>query len=187
MQVFFKYIIQLLKANNHEPEKNIEDVEREKQNKELMVKVEQVKELFKSTLIKYNSTSCQCAFPRYQQLISIDCSETRKLFKSVDTEILISLSKPYFERVKSELNNECTNEKWTCLKCGSIYEYGWSDFSIYFDRQILKLVSLKVDIIGKKAITPIPLFLGLEGHSYPYFSNTINVGFSEFEKYIKEL
>lgn len=53
------------------------------------------------------------------------------------------------------------------VKCRSHYEYGWSDFSIYIERQKLELISLRTGKIGKPTTEQIPLFLGLIGHSYP--------------------
>jgi hypothetical protein len=74
---------------------------------------------------------------------------------------LIGFSKPYFHIEKSELADENLNEKWICKKCGSTYEFGWQDFSIAVEREKLKLTELKVEQIGKPAIKPIPLYIGL--------------------------
>ena len=134
----------------------------------------------------YYSQSCQCAFPRYLQLTSINCSETGNSFRCYETELLISKSKQFFDIEESSYKDENVNEKWVCKKCHSIFEFGWSDFSIYVDRQKLELVELKVESIGKNIQTPIPLYLGLEGHSYPPKSEMIQIDYKEFEKYILE-
>ncbi len=158
----------------------------EKRNIEFKHNHDKVKQLFLKTLDFYNSKHCQCAYPRFQQIIRINCADTGNSFKCYDTDLLIDLSKPYFYTEKSELSDEITNEKWTCKKCSSTYEYGWSDFSIYVERQKLKLVDLKTNQTGKQTEIPIPLFLGLMGHSYPSEKEIRSVEYGYFEKYITE-
>ena len=155
-------------------------------NKIFEAKHKQVFDLLNTALEKYNAQNCQCAFPRFQQLIGIDCCNGGKSFKCWETEILISSSKKYFEIKQSDLTDENTNEKWICKKCSSTYEYGWSDFSIYIERQKLKLTELKVKSIGKNIEKPIPLFLGLFGHSYPERSEMDSVEFEILKNYILE-
>src|ERR1700739_186484 len=138
--------------------------ELEQRNKEFEIKYKQTEQLFNTSLEIYNSNSCQCAYPRFQQIAGIDCSKTKDSFKCYDTDLLIDLSKTYFNIEKSEFTDENTNEKWVCKKCGSTYEYGWSDFSISVERQKLKLINLTVKEIGKPVSVPIPLYLGLMGH-----------------------
>jgi len=142
--------------------------------------------MFKSVLEMYYSTACQCAYPRFQQIIGIDMSGTRHSFKCFDTELLIDASKIYFDIEKSKFSDENINKKWICKICGSTYEYGWSDFSIHVERQKLKLTELKVVEIGKPALKPIPIYLGLKGHSYPSQTEIIGVDFEEFEKYMMD-
>lgn len=168
------------------PKKSKSELQMEQRNKEFEVRLEQVKNLFTSSLTIYNSESCQCVYPRFQQIIGIDCVSTGDSFKCYETELLIDLAKPYFDIEKSELSDENTNEKWTCKKCGSTYEYGWSDFSISVERQKLKLNTLIVDTKGKPATKPIPLFLGLIGHSYPPRTEVTKVDFADFENYMTE-
>lgn len=84
------------------------------------------------------------------------------------------------------MKDECTNEKWVCKTCGSVYEYGWSDFSIHVDRQKLTLSNLHCAPIGKEATKPVPLYLGLFGHSYPPQSEFCKATFEEMELYLKE-
>jgi hypothetical protein len=158
----------------------------EMEKNELTKKIDLTKRLFKNALAMYHEKSCQCAFPRYLQIVSIDCSDTGNSFQSQDTELLIEASKPYFCILPSANKDEITNQKWVCKKCGSEYEYGWSDFSIYVQRQKLKLKKSKVSPIGKEVRNPIPLFLGLMGHSYPPKSEIEPVSFCKFSRYMKE-
>ncbi len=167
-------------------EKHLSKSELEQRNREFAEKFEKVKKLFNSSLEIYNSEFCQCAYPRFQQIVSIDCANTGDSFKCYETDLLIGLVKPYFDIEKSELTDENTNEKWICKKCSSTYEYGWSDFSIYVERKKMKLQNLKVSLKGNKTKKPIPLFLGLMGHSYPAMTEMTNVDFAEFENYMTE-
>ena len=162
----------------------VEEVE--KRSIDLKVKHEKAKQAVKTALENYNEISCQCAYPRFQQLIGIDCAKTRDSFKCLDTDLLISISKEYFDISDSTLTDEKTKAKWICKKCGSTYEYGWSDFSIYVERQKLELVDLKVELTGKATRKPIPLYLGLIGHSHTSKAEMTSVEFDDFEKYILE-
>jgi len=155
-------------------------------NMEFAMRFEQVKSLFTEVLHMYNVSSCQCAFPRFRQIVGIDCNDTGDSFKCYDTDLLITMAKDCFDIAESSLKDEVTNEKWICKKCGSTYEYGWSDFSIYVERQKLKLTGLKTVLIGLPTIKPIPLYLGLSGHSYPSREEITSVSFDEFKKYITE-
>lgn len=185
----FKKIFQKTKTQQQEQEpakKHLSKEETEQRNKEFMARFEQVKNLFISSLAAYNAENCPCAYPRFQQIIGIDCRDTGNSFKCFETDLLINLSKAGFDIEKSQLTDECTNEKWTCRKCGSTYEYGWSDFSIYVERQKLKLVHLAASPKGKPAVHPIPLYLGLMGHSYPSKTEITSVDFGAFENYLTE-
>lgn len=95
----------------------ISEEEIKKRDSEFKIKYEKAKDLFTSTLRLYNSNSCQCAYPRFQQIVGIDCCQSRNSFKCYDTDLLITLTKEYFNIEKSELNDENTNEKWVCKKC----------------------------------------------------------------------
>jgi hypothetical protein len=182
----FDKIFKSIKINQTESGKYLTEAEIEERNKELMVKFDQVKNLFSLSLDIYNLEYCQCAYPRFQQIIGIDCSNTANSFKCYETDLLISMSKVYFDTTGSDLTDEVKNEKWICKKCGSTYEYGWSDFSIYVERQKLKLINLMVQLKGKPLVIPIPLCLGLAGHSYPSRSEITRVDFVEFESYMTE-
>ena len=157
-----------------------------KDSDEFNEKYEKTNTLFINCLKNYNSEFCQCAFPRFHQITGIDCAETSHSFKCWETELLINLSKAYFDIDKSNLTDECVNEIWTCKKCKSTYEYGWSDFSISMNRQNLKPIELKTKQIGKSISTPIPLYLGFMGHSFPRKKIEENVTFEEFENYMNE-
>lgn len=169
-----------------EPKHYLSDEEIEQRNKEFTIKFEKAKDVLTASLNYYNSEFCQCAYPRFLQIIGIDCTNTHDSYKCYDTDLLIDLSAKYFNIQKSDLTDEYKNEKWICKKCGSTYEYGWSDFSIYVERQKLKLTDLKVSAKGKPVIKPIPLYLGLMGYSYPPNSEMTSVSFEEFESYMTE-
>lgn len=178
MNLYIKKNRDIIKANLKAEEEN-------KQMKEaFQIKYKKAEELFIEALKHYYVNACQCAYQRFQQLIGIDCCKSGDSFKCYDTDLLISLSKEYFDIQKSELSDENKNEKWVCKKCGSTYEFGWSDFSIYVERQKLKLVILQVKEIGSPASKPIPVYLGLMGHTYPLESEIINVDFEEFKNYL---
>lgn len=176
----------LFKSTKTENQKYLSDSEIKHITDEFKVKFDQVKILFTESLNIYNSQYCQCAFPRFQQIVGIDCSVTGNSFKCHETDLLISMSKGYFDVTNSMLTDEVTNEIWTCKKCGSTYEYGWSDFSIYVERQKLKLTNLKTELKGPPTTKPIPLYLGHFGHSYPSRQEVIGVSFEEFKNYLTE-
>jgi hypothetical protein len=157
-----------------------------KSDEEFMIRFERVKELYAAVLNSYYDKSCQCAYPRFQQIVGIDCSDTGDSYKCLDTDLLIRMISVYFDTSNSDLTDEVKNEKWTCKICGSTYEYGWSDLSIYVERQKLKLTNLKTQQIGQAASLPIPIYLGLWGHTYPPRSAITGVSFEEFEKYLTE-
>ena len=82
---------------------------------------------------------------------------------------------------------EASNELWTCKKCGSIYHYGWSDFSIHVNRTILKIIDLKTEEIGAEIQLPLPLYVGLFGHNFPDKTYVNPVDFETFKSYVREL
>ncbi len=176
----------LFRSNKAETKKYLSDYEIKEKNEEFMERFEQVRNLFNDSLNIYNSHNCQCAFPRFQQIIGIDCTDTGNSFKCHDTDLLISMTKDRFDITNSKLTDEVTNENWVCKKCGSTYEYGWSDFSIYVERRKLQLMDLKTGLKGLPAIKPIPLYLGLAGHSYPSRQEITSVSFDVFKKYMTE-
>lgn len=144
------------------------------------------RDLFNACMDMYHAGHCPCYYPRYHQLAGIDCVATGDSFKCYDTELLIEISKPYFTIENLNPGGGSANERWTCRKCGSVYHYNWSDFSIYVERQTLQLSDLKVKPTGKPALKPIPLFLGLSGHSYPPQTEMIPADFEAFKSYMME-
>ena len=183
-----KYIKTLLNlvTEKKKPKKYFTKEEIKDRNLQFQQKHIKLVELLKSAFEIYDSKLCQCAYPRFRQIVQIDCSESGNSFKCYETEILIGLSKKNFNVTQSDLKDEVTNEKWECKKCNSIYEFGWSDFSIAVEREKLKLIELKTESIGKETIKPIPLYIGLHGHSYPPKTEMYSAEFSQFEKYILE-
>ena len=151
------------------------------------MKYEQTKELLSNRLKTYNLEHCQCAYPRFQQIIEIDCLQLGGTFKCWETELLINLSKQYFDIEKSKLTDEIENKLWTCKKCKSTYEYGYTDFSKNIERQKLKLLNLTVKEIGEPIIIPIPLYLGLLSDSFPDKLEMIKVDVKGFQNYITEI
>ncbi|MBL0007581.1 MAG: hypothetical protein IPP25_10525 [Saprospiraceae bacterium] len=148
---------------------------------------EEVSALFTKCFEHYYATQCQCAFPRYHQIISIDCVDTGDSFSCYETEMLIEMSKPYFDIQKGPKGHEGAHQVWTCRKCGSTYSYDWEDFSIHVSRVTMKATETKVAPIGKPAVKPIPLFLGLSGHSFPPQTEMVPVSYEDFEVYMLEL
>jgi hypothetical protein len=138
------------------------------------------------TLSYYNEISCQCAFPRFRQFTSIDCLDYRGSFYMSETEGFIHHAKQYFNIEKIEKGTECYNAIYTCKKCSSTFDCGWSDFSIQVNRTYLKPISITVDQIGADIKTPIPFFIGLFGHKLADLSLFQKVDFETFSNYIGE-
>jgi hypothetical protein len=148
---------------------------------------EKVSALFTRCFQHYYDTQCQCAFPRYHQIISIDCVETGDSFSCHETEMLIEMSKPYFDIQLGPKGYEGNHQVWTCKKCGSSYTNDWEDFSIAVSRRTMKAIETKVPLTGKPAVKPIPLFLGLSGHSFPPQTEMVPVSYEDFEAYMVEV
>ncbi len=146
----------------------------------------QLKEALQAVLDGYTAAACPCAFPRFRQVVGIDCTDTGDSYCCHDTELLIYLSKPLFEVEPLGKPGEAANEKWVCKTCASVYDWGWSDFSIHVNRQTLKISNLRAPQIGREALKPIPLFLGLWGHSYPPKTEMRPATLEEFIDYLKE-
>lgn len=134
----------------------------------------------------YKGSNCACQFPRFRQIAGIDCTDYGKSFKSWETTLLIEEVEPYFDIIKPIEGHDIENQEWTCKKCGSIFHFGWSDFSIHVERSKLSLHQLKVKSIGLPAQSPIPLFIGLIGHSIPDREEIQPVNLSDFEDYLLE-
>jgi hypothetical protein len=148
---------------------------------------EKVNALFAKCFEHYYATACQCHFPRYHQITSIDCVNTGDSFSCYETEMLIGLSKPYFDIQSGPKDYEGNHQVWTCKKCSSVYTVDWEDFSIHVNRQTMKVTDLKVPLTGKPGVKPIPLFLGLSGHSFPPQTEMVPASYEDFEAYMLEL
>jgi hypothetical protein len=101
--------------------------------------------------------------------------------------VLITNARNYFTITKTGTGSEAYNESWCCNKCGSLYDYGWADFSIHVSRAFLKIKELKTTDIGAEPQLPIPLFVGIFGHTFPGKDQLIPVDFEAFKKYITAL
>lgn len=142
-------------------------ISREENEKRIRENTDQLWKFIEELLVDFNNQSCQCAFPRFRQIVSIDCVDYRKSFYCSETEGFISSARNYFTITKTETGNEAYNESWCCNKCGSLYDYGWSDFSIHVSRGFLKIKELKPTDIGAEVQVPIPLYVGIFGHTFP--------------------
>jgi hypothetical protein len=155
-------------------------------NKDFEKRSAWVKSLFDSAFRMYQKKGCPCAYPRFRQLASIDCSGTGHSFTCLDTELFIDAARKYFVIGSSDQTDEITNELWTCKTCKSQYEYGWSDFSIHVSRQKLSPVKIYATDIGLPTLKPVPLYLGLFGHSYPPKTELKPVSYWQFKNYVME-
>ena len=146
-----------------------------------------VNALFTQCFELYYATGCQCCFPRYHQIVGIDCVDTGDSYSCYETEMLIELSKPYFDIQLGPKGYEGNHQVWTCKKCSSTYTNDWEDFSISVNRRTMKATSVNVTFTGKPATKPIPLFLGLTGHALPPRTEMAPASFEDFEKYMLEV
>ncbi|MBN1669732.1 MAG: hypothetical protein JXR37_01785 [Kiritimatiellae bacterium] len=145
----------------------------------------QGKELIGSILEQYQEKACQCAYPRFRQIVSMDCAATGDSYTCYDTEIFIDMARTYFDVFASELHDEIRNEKWVCKSCGSVYEYGWSDFSIHVSRQRLTPVRINTQDIGLPPEKPVPLFVGIVGHSCLPKNEVLEASYKQFKRYMQ--
>ena len=150
-------------------------------------KTDKVWKFLEETIDFYNAKSCPCAFPRFRQIAAIDCVDFGKSFYASETEGIISAAYKHFTVVPTTDGNEANNAIWTCNKCRSTYLFGWSDFSIHVNRTFLKINDLRTEDIGEPAISPIPLHVGLFGHTFPDHSHILPTDFETFATYIRAL
>ncbi|PIB27191.1 hypothetical protein BFP78_15800 [Gaetbulibacter sp. 5U11] len=154
---------------------------------EFQIRYNKVSELLEKTVEGYyQGNSCACQYPRFIQIVGINCTDYGESFKAWETTLLIEKVKKHFEIETLENGPECSNEKWTCKKCKSEFNFGWSDFSIAVEREVLLPIKIKTKEKGEKSTKPIPLYAGLYGHSYPSKEEIDSVEFDTFEKYIME-
>lgn len=154
---------------------------------DLNQKYDNVKQLFDRVIAKYYQDACACRYPRFLQIAGIDCLDYKASFMAWETILLIHKIKPNYDKQPLENGNEVFRELWTCKKCQSIFEFGYSDFSAAVSRQYVKPIEIKSASIGKAATQPIPLYIGLYGHVYPPKKDINPVSFEKFEKYMLEL
>lgn len=145
----------------------------------------EIKHIIDEVIVLYNDMACPCAFPRFRQLAGIDCVDTGDAFMSVDTEVMIANVRPYYEVKK--IQNQPNDEDWVCKKCASVFHFNWCDFSIAVSRSRLKPLQLNVNDIGKPALIPVPLYKGLQGHSYPSKDLIRPASLEEFKDYFLEI
>ncbi len=159
-------------------------ISREENEKRIRENTDQLWKFIEEVLVDFNNQSCQCAFPRFRQIVSINCVDYHKSFYCSETEGFIDRARNYFTITKTETGPEAYNEVWCCNKCGSLYDFGWSDFSIHVSRAFLKNTELKTTDIGAEPQLPIPLYVGIFGHTFPGKDQLIPVDFDTFKKYI---
>jgi hypothetical protein len=143
-----------------------------------------LEQLFRTALDMYCEAACPCAYPRLRQIVGVDCTQRGLNYACFETELMIGMCRPLFDVGESERADENANETWTCRKCGSTFEYSWSDLSIHVSRQTLELTHLATQEVGKAAADRIPLYIGLRGHALPPDPNLVD--FEEYEAYILE-
>lgn len=134
----------------------------------------------------FKENSCACQFPRFLQIVGINCVDYNESFKCWETTLLLNKVREYFKIENLEKGPECSNQKWTCKKCSSIFNFGWSDFSVAVEREVLKPIEIKTTMKGMESKKPIPLYVGLYGHSYPPYTEIESVDFETFKNYILE-
>lgn len=150
------------------------------------------KEIIKKAIQQYYEKGhCACQHPRFVQITSINCKNYNEVFKCIETSLLINFAKPHFNTRKKKTNlnhhQDSFNEIWTCKHCGTEFLYGWADLSIALDREHLTLISLNTQQHGKAIKTPIPLYIGLHGYSYPSKDAIQSVDYMTFSDYILEV
>jgi hypothetical protein len=143
--------------------------------------------VLEDSLAFYNSVACQCAFPRFHQYTQVNCTDTRSSFYMSETEGFIHYSRNLFEVVEIEKTTDAYNAIYTCKKCRSTYDYGWSDFSISVDRAYLKPKQILIPQVGANALEPIPFAVGLFGHKLPDRDLFEKMEVEEFARYLTEL
>ena len=143
--------------------------------------------LLKDTVANYNAIACPCAFPRFIQYVSIDCSETSNSYYMSETEGFIYSSKDYFEHKPIDKGDECEKSIWICKTCASTFVEAWSDFSIHVNRTYLKPLHLQAKQVGADPEEIIPFYVGLFGHSLPSRDGFRQVDYETFKNYIQSV
>jgi hypothetical protein len=151
----------------------------------LKEETEKMWKLIQETLAFYDHIACPCAFPRFRQYTAIDCVNFRGSFYMSETEAFLHYCQPYFDVQEIDKGDENYRAIYTCKKCKSIYEFGWTDFSIRVSRTYLKIEDIKAVQIGLAGIRPIPFYLGLFGHMLPARDQFQKVELADFITYIR--
>lgn len=144
---------------------------------------EEFSELIRQTVAWYQEVACACAFPRFIQYTGIDCVDWGKSFSMYETEMLIAHALPYYDKG----NEQGEGAIYSCKKCGSSFQFGWSDFSIHVSRSYFKPLLLKAVQAGAAIETPIPYYGGFAGHSLPDQHLFCRVDAAAFIAYIRAL
>ncbi|HET6252966.1 MAG TPA: hypothetical protein VFE32_02765 [Puia sp.] len=151
---------------------------------------EETEKLWKAieeTLKYYDKIACLCAFPRFRQYAGIDCVDFRASFYMSETEAFLHHCNPYFDVHQTDKGDEVCRAIYTCKKCGSTYDYGWSDFSIRVSRTYLKIKELKAVQVGSEAKDPISYYIGLFGHKLPDQGRFKKVELADFITYVRNI
>lgn len=147
------------------------------------VSKEEFSELIRQTVTWYREIACPCAFPRFVQYTSIDCVDWGKSFSMYETEMFIAHALTYY--IKGIEQGE--GAIYSCNKCGSSFQFGWSDFSIHVSRSYFKPLQLNATQVGADAQTPIPYYGGFAGHALPDQQLFHRVDAATFIAYIRAL
>ena len=132
------------------------------------------------TVAYYNHESCPCAFPRFRQIVGIDCVDYGGSFYFSETEGFIAVSTEQYPQ------NPENGLQVICKTCGSVWWKEWQDFSIHISRTVMKPETLKANDIGADPVTPIPFNYGPVGHKNPDRSLFQHMELDVFVKYLKE-
>ena len=137
----------------------------------------------------YTGDACPCSFPRFIQVVSLDCMDMDLLFTCRETEAFLKLcrERDLYSVEDIDADFQSDTEYWTCNTCGSRFLWGWSDTSVKIDRQYLKPVIIRAEKIGAGAANPIPLFGGFFGKNPPSDKMWIQVGSEDMIKYFVQM
>ncbi|MBN2510055.1 MAG: hypothetical protein JXB03_07255 [Spirochaetales bacterium] len=137
----------------------------------------------------YTARGCPCGFPRFLQIVSIDCMDMNALFACRETEGLIKLLREHdlYDTQIIEADFQTETEYWTCRTCGSRLLWGWSDAVKKIDRQYLKPVVIQASPLGADPAVPIPLFGGFYGEKLPSSRFWLQVSSAEMAQYLTQL
>lgn len=107
--------------------------------------VEKYKQKLKEVIDFYYSVACPCAFPRFRQLVSIDCFNTEGTFYLYETNLLIREVMTNRFEIQKENNDVFVS----CNVCDSKYIIDGDEFGFLVQRLVLKMIDKKVEDIRK--------------------------------------